>query len=139
MKEGIGSYWIYKTRFKVDGSKDKKRLDWLFKAIDKIAAVKGWFTCQMDVSNGFLHGYLFKKVYIRPPQGYAGQGKESNDQAIQTILLGLLEEVYAVVDSCETTKEIWLHVQQMMKGSDIGAQEKKAKLFNECERFTSTD
>ncbi|GJY65551.1 gag-pol polyprotein [Tanacetum coccineum] len=29
--------------------------------------------------------------------------------------------------------------QQMMKGSDIEAQEKKAKLFNEWERFTSTD
>ncbi|GJW23615.1 hypothetical protein Tco_0034237 [Tanacetum coccineum] len=28
---------------------------------------------------------------------------------------------------------------QMMKGSDIGIQEKKAKLFNEWERFTSTD
>ncbi|GKE39919.1 hypothetical protein Tco_1463324 [Tanacetum coccineum] len=27
----------------------------------------------------------------------------------------------------------------MMKGSDIGIQEKKAKLFNEWERFTSTD
>ncbi|GJR42273.1 retrovirus-related pol polyprotein from transposon TNT 1-94 [Tanacetum coccineum] len=27
----------------------------------------------------------------------------------------------------------------MMKGFDIGIQEKKAKLFNECERFTSTD
>ncbi|GJU45472.1 retrovirus-related pol polyprotein from transposon TNT 1-94 [Tanacetum coccineum] len=27
----------------------------------------------------------------------------------------------------------------MMKGSDIGIQEKKAKLFNELERFTSTD
>nr|GEW41175.1 putative reverse transcriptase domain-containing protein [Tanacetum cinerariifolium] len=30
--------------------------------------------------------------------------------------------------------EIWLRVQQMMKGSDIGIQEKKAKLFNESER-----
>nr|GFC52082.1 Gag-Pol polyprotein [Tanacetum cinerariifolium]GFC52107.1 Gag-Pol polyprotein [Tanacetum cinerariifolium] len=29
---------------------------------------------------------------------------------------------------------IWLRVQQMMKGSDIGIQEKKAKLFNERER-----
>ncbi|GJX68611.1 hypothetical protein Tco_0304338 [Tanacetum coccineum] len=28
---------------------------------------------------------------------------------------------------------------KMMKGSDIGIQEKKAKLFNEWERFTSTD
>nr|GEY70349.1 hypothetical protein [Tanacetum cinerariifolium] len=56
---------------------------------------------------------------------------EADDQAIQTILLSLLEDIYAAVDSCETAQEIWLRVQQMMKGSDIGIQEKKAKLFNE--------
>nr|GEU52661.1 hypothetical protein [Tanacetum cinerariifolium] len=38
---------------------------------------------------------------------------------------------------CETAQEIWLRVQQIMKGLDIGIQEKKAKLFNEWERFTS--
>nr|GEY65827.1 hypothetical protein [Tanacetum cinerariifolium] len=64
---------------------------------------------------------------------------EADDQAIQTILLGLLEDIYAAVDSCETAQEIWLRVQQMMKGSDIGIQGKKAKLFNEWERFTSND
>nr|GFC44761.1 hypothetical protein [Tanacetum cinerariifolium] len=41
--------------------------------------------------------------------------------------------------SCETAQEIWLRVQQMMKGSDIEIQEKKAKLFNEWERFTSNE
>nr|GEV45612.1 retrovirus-related Pol polyprotein from transposon TNT 1-94 [Tanacetum cinerariifolium] len=61
---------------------------------------------------------------------------EADDQAIQTILLGLPEEIYAVVDSCETAQEIWLRVKQMMKGSDIGIQEKKDKLFNEWETFT---
>nr|GFA47903.1 hypothetical protein [Tanacetum cinerariifolium] len=64
---------------------------------------------------------------------------EADDQAIQTILLGLPEDIYAAVDSCETAQEIWLRVQQMIKGSDIGIQEKKAKLFNEWERFTSND
>ncbi|GJT38151.1 hypothetical protein Tco_0938016 [Tanacetum coccineum] len=64
---------------------------------------------------------------------------EADDQAVQTILMGLPEDIYAAVDSCETAKEIWLHVQQMMKGSDIWIQEKKAKLFNEWEMFTSTD
>nr|GEV95304.1 hypothetical protein [Tanacetum cinerariifolium] len=64
---------------------------------------------------------------------------EANDQAIQTILLGLPEDIYAAVDSCETAQEIWLRVQQMMKGSDIGIQEKKAKLFNEWEWFTSNE
>nr|GEX63286.1 hypothetical protein [Tanacetum cinerariifolium] len=56
---------------------------------------------------------------------------EADDQAIQTILLGLPEDIYAAVDSCETAQEIWLQVQQMMKGSDI--------LFNEWERFTSNE
>nr|GEU31158.1 copia protein [Tanacetum cinerariifolium] len=64
---------------------------------------------------------------------------EADDQAIQTILLGLPEDIYAVVDSRETAQEIWLRVQQMMKGINIGIQEKKAKLFNEWERFTSND
>nr|GEY21321.1 hypothetical protein [Tanacetum cinerariifolium] len=64
---------------------------------------------------------------------------DANDQAIQTILLGLPKDVYAAVDSYETAKEIWERVQHMMKGSDIGEQEKKVKLFNEWEKFTSTD
>nr|GFA22154.1 Gag-Pol polyprotein [Tanacetum cinerariifolium] len=55
---------------------------------------------------------------------------EADDQAIQTTLLGLPEDIYATVDSCETTHEIWLRVQQMMKGSDIGIQEKKGKNYN---------
>nr|GFA78443.1 retrovirus-related Pol polyprotein from transposon TNT 1-94 [Tanacetum cinerariifolium] len=63
----------------------------------------------------------------------------ADDQAIQTILLGLSEDTYAAVDSCETAQEIWLRVHQMMKGSDIGIQKKKAKLFNEWERFTSNE
>ncbi|GKF87250.1 hypothetical protein Tco_0258127, partial [Tanacetum coccineum] len=53
---------------------------------------------------------------------------EADGQAIQTILLGLPEDIYAAFDSCKTAQEIWLRVQQMMKGSDIGIQEKKAKL-----------
>nr|GEV18464.1 retrovirus-related Pol polyprotein from transposon TNT 1-94 [Tanacetum cinerariifolium] len=64
---------------------------------------------------------------------------EADDKAIQTIPLGLLEDIYAAVDSCKTAQEIWLRVQQMMKDFDIGIQEKKAKLFNEWERYTSTD
>nr|GEV15015.1 hypothetical protein [Tanacetum cinerariifolium] len=47
---------------------------------------------------------------------------EADDQAIQTILLGLPKDIYAAVNS-----------------SNIGIQEKKAKLFNEWERFTSNE
>nr|GEV06631.1 ribonuclease H-like domain-containing protein [Tanacetum cinerariifolium] len=60
---------------------------------------------------------------------------EADDQAIQTILLGLPEDIYAAVDSCETAQEIWLRVQQMMKGSDIGIQEKKANQNREVDEL----
>nr|GEV24789.1 transposase, mutator type [Tanacetum cinerariifolium] len=33
---------------------------------------------------------------------------EVDDQAIQTILIGLPEDIYSAFDSCETTQEIWL-------------------------------
>nr|GEZ07741.1 hypothetical protein [Tanacetum cinerariifolium] len=62
---------------------------------------------------------------------------EADDQASQTILLGLPEDIYAVVDSCETAQEIWLRVQQMMKGFDIGIQEKKAKNKHFPEKIAS--
>ncbi|GJX67539.1 retrovirus-related pol polyprotein from transposon TNT 1-94 [Tanacetum coccineum] len=52
-------------------------------------------------------------------------------RAVPTILLSLPEDIYAAVDSCETAQETWC-VQQMMKGSDIGIQEKKAKLPHNC-------
>nr|GEX04582.1 copia protein [Tanacetum cinerariifolium] len=35
---------------------------------------------------------------------------EADDQAIQTILLSLPEDIYAAIDSCETAREIWLRV-----------------------------
>nr|GEW19744.1 hypothetical protein [Tanacetum cinerariifolium] len=35
---------------------------------------------------------------------------EADDQAIQTIILGLSEDIYATIDSCETAQEIWLRV-----------------------------
>nr|GEY35907.1 hypothetical protein [Tanacetum cinerariifolium] len=66
--------------------------------------------------------------YVRriiPEPGDANREVEADDQAIQTIFLGLPEDIYAVVDSCETAQEIWLRVQQMMKGSDIGIQKRR--------------
>ncbi|GKA29571.1 hypothetical protein Tco_0715816 [Tanacetum coccineum] len=36
---------------------------------------------------------------------------EADDQAIQIILMGLLEDIYAAVDSCATAQEIWLRAE----------------------------
>nr|GEY24786.1 hypothetical protein [Tanacetum cinerariifolium] len=89
------------------------------------------------IHNSIINGPYVKRMIPEP--GDTNREIEADDQAIQTILLGLPEDIYAAVDSCETAQEIWLRVQQMMKGSEIGIQEKKAKLFNNWERFTSNE
>nr|GEU77286.1 retrovirus-related Pol polyprotein from transposon TNT 1-94 [Tanacetum cinerariifolium] len=40
---------------------------------------------------------------------------DADDQAIQTILLGLPEDVYTAINSCRIAKEIWECIRQMMK------------------------
>ncbi|GKD56468.1 hypothetical protein Tco_1289855 [Tanacetum coccineum] len=45
---------------------------------------------------------------------------EADDQAIQTIRMGLLKDIYVAVDNCDTTQEIWLRVEQMMKVLALG-------------------
>nr|GEV77059.1 hypothetical protein [Tanacetum cinerariifolium] len=73
---------------------------------------------------------------------------KADDQAIQTILLGLSEDIYAAVDNDELSdkelKQIKADdqaIQTILLGlsEDIYAAEKKAKLFNEWERFTSNE
>ncbi|GJZ02985.1 hypothetical protein Tco_0520946 [Tanacetum coccineum] len=78
-----------------------------------------------------IYNSIINGPYVRRMIPELDDAAQADDQAIHNILLGLPKDIYAVIDSCETTQEIWLCVPQMMKGSDIGIQEKKAKLFNE--------
>nr|GEX23635.1 hypothetical protein [Tanacetum cinerariifolium] len=72
-----------------------------------------------------------KQMTLVGPENRPPMLKKENYVPWSSHLLRLPEDIYAAVDSCETAQEIWLRVRQMMKGSDIGIQEKKAKLFNE--------
>nr|GEW97756.1 hypothetical protein [Tanacetum cinerariifolium] len=57
---------------------------------------------------------------------------EADDQAILTILLGLPEDIYAAVDSCETAQEIWF---TFNKGESIESYYHRfLKLMNDLKR-----
>ncbi|GJR20083.1 retrovirus-related pol polyprotein from transposon TNT 1-94 [Tanacetum coccineum] len=57
------------------------------------------------IYNSIINGPYVRRMI--PGPGDADREMEADDQAIQTILLGLPEDIYAAVDSCETAQEIW--------------------------------
>nr|GEX16689.1 hypothetical protein [Tanacetum cinerariifolium] len=109
----------------------------------------------------FVNGILREEAYVSKPDRFVDKDNLNHVYKLKKALYGLKQASRACdpVDTLMVEKskldedpqgkavdpthyrgmEIWLRVQQMMKGSDIGIQEKKAKLFNELERFTSNE
>lgn len=96
----IGCKWIYKTKYKGDGSLDKHKARLVAKGyaqkegIDytetfspttkwgtirsffSILAQKEWKIHPMDVKTAFLNGDLKEDVYVFRPEGFSVKGKE---------------------------------------------------------------
>jgi hypothetical protein len=89
----IGCKWVYKLKYKSDGTLDRYKARLVAKGYTQIegigyqetfsptaklitlrclltvASARGWFIHQLDVHNVFLHGDLSKVVYMDPSSG----------------------------------------------------------------------
>ena len=96
----IGCKWIYKNKYKANGSLDKHKarlvekgyaqkegVDYIetfapttkwgtIRTLFSIAAQKGWKIHHMDVKTAFLNGDLKEDVYMDQPEGFAIKGQE---------------------------------------------------------------
>ncbi|GKE01723.1 hypothetical protein Tco_1389706 [Tanacetum coccineum] len=59
--------------------------------------------------------------------------------AISLLIQGLPNDIYSLIDSNDTTKDLWDALERQMRGSEYGEQDRKAAILYEYKTFKSTE
>ncbi|GKE16185.1 hypothetical protein Tco_1423762, partial [Tanacetum coccineum] len=58
---------------------------------------------------------------------------------ISLLIQGLPNDIYSLIDSNDTAKDLWDALERQMRGSEYGEQDKKAAILYEYETFKATE
>nr|GFC81326.1 hypothetical protein [Tanacetum cinerariifolium] len=84
---------------------------------------------------------LYRGEYSQWRERFMNYLKEQTDgeAMINSIQNGLPNDIYSLIDSNETAKDLWDALERQMRGSEYGEQDRKAAILNEYETFKSTE
>ena len=112
-RKAIDSRWVYKTKYKADGSIERYKARLVVKGYSQqegidyeetfspvaryatircIVAIANQLDLelhQMDVATAFLNGSLKEEIFMRQPEGYAEKNKENPTCKLQKSIYGL--------------------------------------------------
>lgn len=144
----IGTKWIYKLKYKADGTMEKYKARLVVKGFAQVegfdfqetfaptakmttirlvlalAAHEQWPVYQMDVKSAFLNGNLEEEVYIEQPPGFVVLGKEDKVCRLHKALYGLKQAPRA-----------WYHrIDSFFVSANLSRSPSDANLYFFCEK-----
>ncbi|GJS70069.1 retrovirus-related pol polyprotein from transposon TNT 1-94 [Tanacetum coccineum] len=78
---------------------------------------------------------------LKDPQFWTAEEKKNRkiDRLARSLLIqGLLNDIYSLIDSNDTAKDLWDALERQMRGSEYGEQDRKAAILYEYETFKAT-
>nr|GEW40653.1 hypothetical protein [Tanacetum cinerariifolium] len=75
---------------------------------------------------------------LKDPKFWTAEEKKTRkiDRLARSLLIqGLPNDIYSLIDSNETTKDLWDALERQMRGSEYGEQDRKAAILYEYETF----
>ncbi|GJX01838.1 retrovirus-related pol polyprotein from transposon TNT 1-94 [Tanacetum coccineum] len=79
---------------------------------------------------------------LKDPQFWTAEEKKNRkiDRLARSLLIqGLPNDIYSLIDSNDTAKDLWDALERQMRGSEYGEQDRKAAILYEYETFKATE
>jgi histone deacetylase 1/2 len=127
----VDSKWVFKTKYKPDGSIERRKARLVAKGFQQTAGIDyeetfspvikastiriilsiavhlNWEVRQLDINNAFLNGHLRETIFMHQPEGFVDPTKPNHICKLSKAIYGLKQAPRAWFDSLKTALLNW--------------------------------